>query len=180
MTGLRSKWLSAVLACGLMILAGCDSGGGGGDESGDSEPRAVDMSGMWRGFAVATVLGVPETVYSTMELMQDGALISGDWDGLPISGSVSSNVLEIVVPSVTRGSLTMHGSGTGVLEDDPTRDFRMMLFSGEMTFSGFGITTHETFDGSFSQTVAAMRGAHATFVEAVIEALTAEARAGTE
>jgi hypothetical protein len=135
--GMRSKTflflvLVLVLAMGMGCSSGGSSSGGGGTES------TANVSGTWKGTGNSKETG---TLPTTLILSQSGNSVSGTWDGLAVTGTVSGNQLALTFTPFTLNGVNITGSGSATVIGDN--------MSGTFSLTG-KVTVNATFTATRS------------------------------
>jgi hypothetical protein len=126
--------LVLVMAMGM----GCSSGSssGGSSSGGGVTDNTANVAGTWKGTGNSPLTGSAPT---TLILSQSGNNVSGTWDGLAVTGTVSGNQLNLTFTPLTLNGVNVTGSGSATVTGNS--------MSGTLTLKG---TT--TVNGTFTAT----------------------------
>jgi hypothetical protein len=91
----------------IVMLVSC-GGGGGSSSGGGGTDSTVNVSGTWKGTGNSPQTG---TLPTTLILVQSGNNVSGTWDSLAVTGTVSSNQLALTFTPFTLNGVNITGSG---------------------------------------------------------------------
>jgi hypothetical protein len=124
--------LFMVLALGMGCSSGGSSSGGGGTDS------TANVSGTWKGTGNSKETG---TLPTTLILDQSGNTVSGKWDGLAVTGTVSGNQLVLTFTPFTLNGVNITGSGSATVTGNS--------MSGTFSLTG-KVTVNATFTATRS------------------------------
>ena len=146
--GMRLKtYLLLVLVLILAMVTGCSSGGsssgGGGTDS------TANVSGTWKGTGNSKETG---TLPTTLILGQSGNNLSGTWDSLAVTGTVSGNQLALTFTPFTLNGVNITGSGSATVTGNS--------MSGTFSMTG-KVTVNATFTATRSESSAGKFPDHA-------------------
>ncbi len=96
--------LGVICACCVAVLTGCEDDSGGSD----LDAPSTDLSGTWQ--ALATTDGEADIMYFALQLSQSGNNLSGLAGEDPLSGTISGNVVDLIITD-TEGGYTTAASG---------------------------------------------------------------------
>ncbi len=147
--------VTMVVIISLCIL-GC---GGGGDDNGggNNSSPASDVSGTWIGTGYTPQTG---TLPTKLILSQSGNSVSGTWDGIAATGTVSNNQLILTFVPFTRNGVPMTGGGSAtVTGNNMSGTLQMTGTSGSLS-----ITINGTFTATRSSSNAVSNADHAASI----------------
>jgi hypothetical protein len=139
--GMRLKtYLLLVLVLVLAMGMGCSSGSSSGGSSGGGSNN-VNVSGTWKGTG-----NIPETgtLQTTLILNQSGNNVSGTWDTLDATGTVSGNQLTLVLKPYTLDGINYTSGGSAIVDGNK--------MSGTLYITGTKGDKSVTLNGTFTAT----------------------------
>lgn len=130
-----------------LCILGC---GGGGDDNGggNNGSPASDVSGTWIGTGYTPQTG---TLPTKLILSQNGNSVSGTWDDIAVTGTVSGNQLILTLIPFTRSGVPMTGGGSATVTDNN--------MSGTLQMTGTSGSISVTINGTFIATRSSSRAA---------------------
>jgi hypothetical protein len=137
-------YLFLVLVLVLAMGMGCSSGGssnGSSSGGGGVTDNTANVSGTWKGTGNSKETG---TLPTTLILSQSGNNVSGTWDTLAVTGTVSGNQLNLTFTPYTLNGVNITGSGNATVTGNS--------MSGTFAMTGKSGGNSQTINATFTAT----------------------------